>query len=75
MKSKGKPYIREVTPAKYACIIGPCPAIFETENEYLIVGRQVPREEMNEAVENKVGPQETVVAVPKGIIRKIAVGR
>ena len=72
MKSAKAFSLHEVTPVKYACIIGSCPAVFETENEYLVVGRQVSPEKLGLDLERRVGPQEAVVAVPKKILNEIS---
>ena len=60
--------IKEVTPKKFACIAGGCPAVFETDRgTYLIIGDRV--ESSEDVLPGRVGPEETVIEVPVGLIR------
>jgi hypothetical protein len=68
MESNNKCFISNTTLVRSICIIGSCPALYETENEYLVVGRQVPLDQLEEAVKRKVGSREAVVAIPKELL-------
>jgi len=49
-----------------SCGIGACPAIFKTDRDtYVIVGKNLPPEETRELLKNKVGPDESVIELPK----------
>jgi len=53
------------------CIIGSCPKIYEhTSSEtYLIIGRKLDVDKIRSlGLESRIGPDETIVEIPKGII-------
>ena len=54
--------IIDLTPAKYACGIAQCPAVFKTENQtYLIIGKLCV--ETSPTLQGRVGPGEVVVEI------------
>lgn len=59
----------EVTPEGYVCnSCAACPAVFETENNsYVIIGKKLSTA-AESAVVGRVGANEFVVEVPKGMI-------
>lgn len=64
--------IRELTPEAMRCIIGNCPAIFETDRgTYLIIGRKI---DMGDSIGNisaRVGENETIIEIPKILLSNI----
>jgi len=48
--------------------MGDCPAIYEQEDGVLVIGKIVP---IPEELKAKVGPDETLVWVPKGLLKDI----
>jgi hypothetical protein len=74
MNSKiGKFKFKDITPKNYKCGLGPaCPAVFTTNQDtYMIVGKTLERDEALKLLGNKVGKDETVILVPKGLINDI----
>jgi hypothetical protein len=63
------PALYEVTPAEMRCAFGPsCPALFEQEDGVLVIGKIVP---VPGELKAKIGPDETLVWVPKGLLKEI----
>jgi hypothetical protein len=58
---------RNVTPEHMQCLVGACPAIYETkQGNYLVVGKQVNPSDVGLA--GKVGEGEVLVKVPRELI-------
>jgi hypothetical protein len=71
MKNKIK--LKEITPEPFRCGLGACPAIFEAQdgNSYLIIGKKLSDEDIPEEVKRKIGEDEQVIVIPKGIISEL----
>jgi hypothetical protein len=60
--------MKDITPAEFACATcSKCPSVFETESSYVIIGKKLSSAALA-MVENRVGDDEFVVEVPKGMI-------
>ncbi len=60
---------REVTPNQMSCIVGACPAIFETNQDaYAVIGKVVEPKELG--LDKRVAKDETLIVVPKKLIDK-----
>lgn len=58
----------DITPKEFMCnTCSQCPAVLETENSYVIIGKKLSAEAMK-AVEGRVGADEYVIEVQKGMI-------
>ena len=59
----------DITPAEFVCTTcSACPAVLETENDsYVIIGKKLSAAALA-AVEGRVGADEFVIEVPKGMI-------
>lgn len=59
----------DITPAEFMCgsCSCNCPAVLETESSYVIIGKKLSAEAMA-AVEGRVGADEYVIEVQKGMI-------
>ncbi len=58
--------------AKEECGIGACPTIYgidKNDDNYLIIGKKLDPEKFG--LEEKVGKDETLVSIPKGLIEKL----
>lgn len=64
------PSLYEVTPAEMRCggSWSGCPALYEQEDGVLVIGKIAP---IPEDLKAKVGPDETLVWVPKGLLKDI----
>lgn len=59
---------KDITPAAFACHTSNCcPAVLETEGSYVIIGKKLSAA-AQAAVEGRVGADEYVIEVPKGMI-------
>ena len=68
--SKRKINLNELTPPSMQCVVGACPAIFETDREtYIIIGKQLTSEQIQEYFNEKVNSNETAIEVPKKLIK------
>lgn len=62
--------LKDVTPKKFACLAGGCPAIFKTnKGTCLIIGIKVDCPER--LLPNRIGPNETVIEVPAELLLKV----
>ena len=60
--------LNDITPAAFVCHTSNCcPAVLETENSYVIIGKKLSAEALA-AVEGRVGADEFVIEVQKGMI-------
>lgn len=58
----------DITPAEFACATcSQCPAVLETETSYVIIGKKLSDDALK-AVEGRVGEDEYVIEVQKGMI-------
>lgn len=59
--------IKNLTPAHLRCAITTfCPAVYEQEGGTLIIGKIVP---VPEELAGRIGPDEALVWVPKGMVK------
>ena len=64
--------IRDVTPSSFTCDGGSCPIVYETDKgTYLIIGNKVDSPE--KLLLGKIGLDETIIEVPAGLIRGVAI--
>ena len=62
---------KDITPAAFACHSNTCcPAVLETETSYVIIGKKLSDDALK-AVEGRVGADEYVIEVQKGMIDDI----
>ncbi len=63
--------LRELTPQKFSCGWGACPAIFEDEKnkKYLLIGKVV--DTRKHKLDMRVGKGEVLVEIPKGLLAEI----
>jgi hypothetical protein len=60
---------KELTPKLEMCIVGSCPAIFETNKKsYAVIGKVLNAKELG--IGKRVGKNEVLIEVPKNIIDK-----
>lgn len=62
----------DITPLEFICqSCSACPAVFETDNDsYVIIGKKLPPN-LQSQLKNRVGEDEFVIEVPKGMIDKL----
>ena len=62
----------EITPANFVCAISACPSVFETDRgTFILVGGKINRKDAPEKIKNKIGPRETAIEIPKGLITEL----
>jgi len=63
--------LKDITPADFVCHTSNCcPAVFETDASYVIIGKKLNATSMA-AIADRVGNDEFVIEVPKGMISGI----
>ncbi len=64
--------LKDITPAEFVCTTcQACPAVFETDNNsYVIIGKKLSAEALK-ALEGRVGADEYVIEIPKGMLAKL----
>lgn len=63
---------KDITPEEFVCsTCAACPAVLETENNsYVIIGKKLSASAL-ESIQGRVGADEYVIEVPKGMIDKL----
>ena len=62
----------EKTPKSMSCILGSCPAVFETDRKtYIVIGKQLKPDQIAKFLENRVGNGETAIEFPKQLLSEI----
>jgi len=64
---KRKFKFKEVTPKSFKCGIGACPAIFEMEDKFVIIGA-VADEGIRQKLKKKIAKHEAVIVIPKDLL-------
>jgi hypothetical protein len=70
-RSKIKTSLKEITPVRMRCMIGACPAIFETaDGRHVIIGKIVSADDVHfgETLNGRIGPGEIAIEVPSDLI-------
>ena len=56
--------IKEITPARFRCVVGGCPQIHALENnQYLIVGKKVPKPLIEQIGAERIAEDEYAILV------------
>ena len=62
----------EKTPKFMMCILGGCPAVFETDRDtYVVIGKKLSQEEITEFFKGRIGTGEMVIEFPKVLLEDI----
>ncbi|MFA6536019.1 MAG: hypothetical protein WC250_00140 [Candidatus Paceibacterota bacterium] len=60
---------KEITPTEARCGVGPCPAVFKTDRNTLIIIGSVPAgSELPRNIRRKMGKGETAIEVPANVL-------
>jgi hypothetical protein len=63
--------VREITPKKLLCGAGPCPAVFKTDRETIIIVGSIPaNNDLPQSIRRKIGRGEVAIEVPKSLLEK-----
>ena len=63
--------MQEITPSRYRCISGFCPAVFDLEDgNVLIIGKKVPFLLLNE-IAGRVGDDEYAIVVEAALLENV----
>ena len=66
--------LTDITPEKYVCISGNCPAVLQSENQtYVIIGKKV-NSAQYPALTNRVAQDEVALEVSMDLIQKALCG-
>ena len=64
--------LREITPAHLRCLVGACPAVYETDDgRLLIIGKTLSPEAASLLPPGKVGPGEAVIEISRALIANL----
>lgn len=58
--------LKELTPKDFKCGIGPCPAVFSTNNSYIIVGKKISAK--IKELKGRISKGECAIEVPKDLL-------
>jgi hypothetical protein len=63
--------LKDITPKKFSCGIGACPAIFKTaEGRYVVIGKRLPADASPDLA-GRIAPGEAAVEIPAGLMRAL----
>lgn len=63
--------LKDITPRSATCLVGACPALFETDRgTLLVVGRRLSEQEVLEQLAGRVGQNEWVVEIPQDLLER-----
>lgn len=62
---------RDITPRDQRCLIGNCPAIFEVNDGYVLVGTRLSQRHLPETVRERIGQSEDAILVPRSLLRSL----
>lgn len=61
--------LNDLTPSSFSCLIGACPAIFETDQKtYIIIGSVVDSKTVKELLPGRVGKGEIAIEIPQELL-------
>jgi hypothetical protein len=64
--------LNEKTPESLLCILGNCPAVFETDRDtYVVIGKQITSNQASELLKERIGNGEIAVEFPKELLNTI----
>ena len=59
--------MREVTPKPQMCVVGACPAIFESNKKsYLIIGKKINGKDLG--ISKRIAKDEILIEIPKELL-------
>jgi hypothetical protein len=66
--------LKEITPEYLRCVIGTCPAVYETDRgTYILIGKVVKSADIGSSLAERIGPDETVVEIPKELVSNLTI--
>jgi hypothetical protein len=63
--------MRDITPKKMRCAWGSCPAVYELDNDTVLIIGAKPSSELGDALKGKVSPDEFAIVVSKQLLANI----
>lgn len=62
----------EITPESLCCVIGTCPAVFETDSgSYVLIGKVVKDGDSAALLAGRIGPDEVAIEIPKEFLSRL----
>lgn len=62
----------EKTPKSLSCIIGGCPAVFETDrNTYIVIGKQLTDAQVLSLLKGRIGEDEAAIEFPQHLLGNV----
>jgi len=64
--------LKNITPEHMMCVVGSCPAIYETDRETIvIVGTRFSPEDADILLSGQVAPHEEVIEIPRELLKEL----
>jgi hypothetical protein len=63
--------MRDITPQKMRCGWGACPAVYELDNDTVLIIGAKPSSELGDALKDKVSPDEFAIVVSKQLLANV----
>jgi hypothetical protein len=66
--------MKEITPERFRCAIGTCPAVFDDGENINIIGKRVTEADYPELA-GRIGPDEAAVVIDAALLEEAMAGR
>lgn len=64
--------LKEITPKTLMCVVGACPAVYETDRGTIIlVGCRLAADAVADLLPNRVAPHEAAIEVPRELLANL----
>jgi|WetSurMetagenome_2_1015567.scaffolds.fasta_scaffold906389_1 hypothetical protein len=63
--------MRDITPKKLRCTFGACPAVYELDNDTIVIVGAKPSSELGDALKGKISPDEFAIVVSKQLLANV----
>jgi hypothetical protein len=69
--NNNKPALVDLTPSKFRCTIGACPAVFQAANgQFVIIGKKLPSN-LEKELESRIGSDEWAIVIEPGLLANL----
>jgi hypothetical protein len=64
--------MKNITPARYKCALGTCPAVYELGSEIVVIGKKVTTPTVLSRIEDKIGADEYAIVIDRAMLAEVA---
>jgi hypothetical protein len=64
--------MKDITPTRYQCAFGQCPAVYEVDDQIVVIGKNIASAAILNEIESKIGTDETAVIIDRAMLAEVA---